>query len=63
MNKFIVNKNKKKKRHPSLTLGAEFGGVTNSGKGVSIPCHVPPLLPRQGLGRDKLYEKCYVPRR
>ena len=26
--------------------------VNNSGKGVSVPCRVPPLPPRRGLGRD-----------
>ena len=26
--------------------------VSNSGKGVLVPCRVPPLLPRQGLGYD-----------
>ena len=27
--------------------------VINLGKGVPVPCHVPPLPPRQGLGRDR----------
>ena len=26
--------------------------VSNSCKGVLVPCRVPPLLPRRGLGRD-----------
>ena len=26
--------------------------VSNSSKGVSIPCHVPPLPPKRGLGGD-----------
>ena len=26
--------------------------VSNSSKGVSILCHLPPFTPRQGLGRD-----------
>ena len=27
--------------------------VSNSGNGVPIPCRVPPLSPRWGLGHDK----------
>ena len=27
--------------------------VNNSGKGVSVLCHVPPLLPMWGLGHDR----------
>ena len=29
--------------------------VSNIGKGVLVPCRVPPLSPRQGLGCDRLH--------
>ena len=28
--------------------------VSNSGEGVTVPCRIPPIPPRWGLGRDTL---------
>ena len=36
----------------SVIFRNEPTNVSNSGKGVPVPCRVPPLLPRRGLGRD-----------
>ena len=36
--------------------------VNNSGKGVPVPCHVPPLPPRRGLGCDRTPEEAKMTR-
>ena len=43
----------------SVIFRNDSTNVSNSGKGVSVPCRVPPLPPRRGLGRDIVLTQIY----
>ena len=38
----------------SVIFRNELTNVSNSSKGVTVSCRVPPLPPRRGLGRDTI---------